>query len=110
MGGLLEDLLRSSINTMLSQAKGITARPTSSTWISAWAAKITTSSCAARLEERVPSLRGRVSRIYEKDGKLIVKGADTLSGSSGWDQGGKPGRARDRRCSRAMPPRRWRRC
>jgi len=26
-------------------------------------------------------LRGRVSRIFEKDGKLIVRGADTLSGS-----------------------------
>ncbi|MBE9528086.1 MAG: CoB--CoM heterodisulfide reductase iron-sulfur subunit A family protein [Proteobacteria bacterium] len=26
-------------------------------------------------------LRGRVSRVYEKDGKIIVQGADTLSGS-----------------------------
>jgi heterodisulfide reductase subunit A len=26
-------------------------------------------------------LRGRVSRVYERDGKLIVQGADTLSGS-----------------------------
>jgi heterodisulfide reductase subunit A2 len=26
-------------------------------------------------------LRGRVSRVYEKDGKVIVQGADTLSGS-----------------------------
>jgi heterodisulfide reductase subunit A len=32
-------------------------------------------------EEGAVYLRGRVSRIYEKDGKLIVKGADTLSGS-----------------------------
>ena len=26
-------------------------------------------------------LRGRVSRVYEKDGKIMVQGADTLSGS-----------------------------
>src|SRR3989304_989755 len=26
-------------------------------------------------------LRGRVSRVYEKDGKVIVQGADTLSGN-----------------------------
>ncbi len=26
-------------------------------------------------------LRGRVSRVYEKDGKVIIQGADTLSGS-----------------------------
>lgn len=32
-------------------------------------------------EDDVQYLRGRVSRIYQKDGKLIVKGADTLSGS-----------------------------
>ncbi|HIE52778.1 MAG TPA: CoB--CoM heterodisulfide reductase iron-sulfur subunit A family protein, partial [Armatimonadetes bacterium] len=32
-------------------------------------------------EEGVVYLRGRVSRIYEKNGQLVVKGADTLSGS-----------------------------
>ena len=31
-------------------------------------------------EDRVVYLRGRVSRIYERDGTLFVKGADTLSG------------------------------
>jgi heterodisulfide reductase subunit A len=31
-------------------------------------------------EDRVVYLRGRVSRIYEKGGSVIVKGADTLSG------------------------------
>ncbi|HVP58271.1 MAG TPA: CoB--CoM heterodisulfide reductase iron-sulfur subunit A family protein, partial [bacterium] len=31
-------------------------------------------------EDRVVYLRGRVSRIYEKNGWVIVKGADTLSG------------------------------
>ncbi|MBI3946099.1 MAG: CoB--CoM heterodisulfide reductase iron-sulfur subunit A family protein, partial [Armatimonadetes bacterium] len=31
-------------------------------------------------EEGAVYLRGRVSRVYEKNGKLIVKGADTLSG------------------------------
>jgi heterodisulfide reductase subunit A len=32
-------------------------------------------------EDGVKYIRGRVSRIYERDGKLIVKGADTLLGS-----------------------------
>lgn len=32
-------------------------------------------------EYGVVYLRGRVSRIFEKDGKLIVRGADTLSGA-----------------------------
>ncbi|HEX2393833.1 MAG TPA: CoB--CoM heterodisulfide reductase iron-sulfur subunit A family protein [Bacteroidales bacterium] len=32
-------------------------------------------------EDRVNYIRGRVSRIYEKNGKLIVKGADTLLGA-----------------------------
>jgi len=32
-------------------------------------------------EDGVSYVRGRVSRIYEKDGKLIVKGADTLLGA-----------------------------
>jgi len=31
-------------------------------------------------EDRVVYLRGRVSRIYEKGGSVVVKGADTLSG------------------------------
>ena len=31
-------------------------------------------------EDDVKYIRGRVSRIYEEDGKLIVKGADTLMG------------------------------
>ena len=31
-------------------------------------------------EDRVLYLRGRVSRVYREDGKLIVQGADTLSG------------------------------
>ncbi len=31
-------------------------------------------------EDRVLYLRGRVSRVYERDGTLFVKGADTLSG------------------------------
>jgi heterodisulfide reductase subunit A len=31
-------------------------------------------------EDRVVYLRGRVSRIYEKGGAVVVKGADTLSG------------------------------
>jgi len=31
-------------------------------------------------EDEVKYIRGRVSRIYEEDGKLIVKGADTLMG------------------------------
>jgi len=31
-------------------------------------------------EDRVVYLRGRVSRIYERDGTVFVKGADTLSG------------------------------
>lgn len=33
------------------------------------------------IEEGAVYLRGRVSRIFEKDSKLIVRGADTLSGS-----------------------------
>ncbi|MEE8575407.1 MAG: CoB--CoM heterodisulfide reductase iron-sulfur subunit A family protein, partial [Thermodesulfobacteriota bacterium] len=32
-------------------------------------------------EEGAMYLRGRVSRVYEKNGKLVVQGADTLSGS-----------------------------
>jgi heterodisulfide reductase subunit A len=32
-------------------------------------------------EDGVSYVRGRVSRIYEKDGKLMVKGADTLLGA-----------------------------
>ncbi len=32
-------------------------------------------------EDGVQYIRGRVSRIYEQDGKLIVKGADTLLGA-----------------------------
>jgi heterodisulfide reductase subunit A len=32
-------------------------------------------------EDGVQYVRGRVSRIYERDGKLIVKGADTLLGA-----------------------------
>ncbi len=36
----------------------------------------------AQIDEGAIYLRGRVSRIYEEDGKLIVKGADTLSGKS----------------------------
>ena len=32
-------------------------------------------------EDHVNYIRGRVSRIYEKNGKLIVKGADTLLGA-----------------------------
>jgi heterodisulfide reductase subunit A len=32
-------------------------------------------------EEGVIYLRGRVSRIYERDGKLVVRGADSLSGT-----------------------------
>jgi heterodisulfide reductase subunit A len=32
-------------------------------------------------EDEVHYIRGRVSRIYEKNGKLIVKGADTLLGA-----------------------------
>ncbi|MBN2383855.1 CoB--CoM heterodisulfide reductase iron-sulfur subunit A family protein [bacterium] len=32
-------------------------------------------------EDDVQYIRGRVSRIYERDGKLIVKGADTLLGA-----------------------------
>jgi heterodisulfide reductase subunit A len=32
-------------------------------------------------EDKVNYIRGRVSRIYEKNGKLIVRGADTLLGS-----------------------------
>ncbi|MBN1425236.1 CoB--CoM heterodisulfide reductase iron-sulfur subunit A family protein [Candidatus Fermentibacteria bacterium] len=31
-------------------------------------------------EDHVSYIRGRVSRIYEEDGKLVVKGADTLLG------------------------------
>jgi heterodisulfide reductase subunit A len=31
-------------------------------------------------DERVIYLRGRVSRIFEKDGSIIVRGADTISG------------------------------
>ncbi len=31
-------------------------------------------------EDRVSYIRGRVSRIFEEDGKLVVKGADTLLG------------------------------
>ena len=34
----------------------------------------------AQIDEGAIYMRGRVSRIYEEDGKLIVKGADTLSG------------------------------
>lgn len=34
-------------------------------------------------EDGVNYIRGRVSRIYEKNGKLIVKGADTLMGHQG---------------------------
>jgi len=33
-------------------------------------------------DEGVNYLRGRVSRLFEKDGKIIVRGADTLSGSA----------------------------
>ena len=32
-------------------------------------------------EDGVKYIRGRVSRVYEEDGKLVVKGADTLLGS-----------------------------
>jgi heterodisulfide reductase subunit A len=32
-------------------------------------------------EDGVVYLRGRVSRLFEKDGKVVVRGADTLSGS-----------------------------
>ncbi|MFH1007320.1 MAG: CoB--CoM heterodisulfide reductase iron-sulfur subunit A family protein [Candidatus Latescibacterota bacterium] len=35
----------------------------------------------AVVEEGATYLRGRVSKIYEDDGKLIVRGADTLSGT-----------------------------
>jgi heterodisulfide reductase subunit A len=35
----------------------------------------------AQEEYGVHYLRGRVSRIFEKDGKLVVRGADTLSGT-----------------------------
>ena len=31
-------------------------------------------------DERVTYLRGRVSRIFEKDGSVVVRGADTISG------------------------------
>lgn len=33
-------------------------------------------------EEEVLYLRGKVSRLYEKDGKIVVYGADTLAGQS----------------------------
>ena len=33
-------------------------------------------------EEGVQYLRGRVSRLFKKDGKIIVRGADTLAGTS----------------------------
>ncbi|MFO8060522.1 MAG: CoB--CoM heterodisulfide reductase iron-sulfur subunit A family protein [Bacillota bacterium] len=33
-------------------------------------------------EERALYLRGRVSRVYEEDGKLVVRGVDTLSGDN----------------------------
>lgn len=33
-------------------------------------------------EDRVNYVRGRVARVYEKDGKLIVKGVDTLLGAT----------------------------
>ena len=33
----------------------------------------------ARVEEKVNYVRGKVSRVYEDDGHLVVKGADTLS-------------------------------
>jgi len=33
-------------------------------------------------EDGVNYVRGRVARIYEKNGKLIVKGVDTLLGAS----------------------------
>ena len=33
-------------------------------------------------EDHVEYIRGRVSRVYEKDGKLIVKGVDTLMNSA----------------------------
>jgi heterodisulfide reductase subunit A len=33
-------------------------------------------------EDDVQYVRGRVSRIYEEDGKLVVKGADTLQGGA----------------------------
>jgi heterodisulfide reductase subunit A len=33
-------------------------------------------------EEGVDYMRGRVSRLFEKDGKIIVRGADTLLGSA----------------------------
>lgn len=36
-------------------------------------------------DDGVNYIRGRVSRIYEKDGKLIVKGADTLLGGMAVD-------------------------
>jgi heterodisulfide reductase subunit A len=35
----------------------------------------------AQVDEGTVYLRGRVSKIYERNGKLIVKGADTLSGN-----------------------------
>lgn len=39
--------------------------------------------CASAIEEDgVNYVRGRVARIYEKNGKLIVKGVDTLLGAS----------------------------
>ena len=58
-----------------------TGRRTCSTWTSARAARTTRSSCAGRSSRTARKYhRGRVSKITEENGKLIVRGADTLAG------------------------------
>ena len=53
-----------------------------SIWISGQEVRIMKNLCRRAIEEDgVNYIRGRVSRIYEKNGKLIVKGVDTLLGA-----------------------------
>ena len=85
-----------------------TARPTSSTWTSAPAARCTRSSSAARSRRTACKyIRGRVSRIYEANGKLVVKGADTLLGGRADGDRGRHGGAGDGGASPATAPRSW---
>ena len=59
-----------------------TARPTSSTWTSAPAARCTRSSCAGPSRRTTCNTSAAASRAStSEDGKLIVKGADTLLGA-----------------------------
>ncbi len=58
-------------------------------------------------EDDVSYIRGRVSRIYEEDGKLVVMGADTLQGGQPGGDQGRHGGAGHRRAVPGRRPRHW---